>query len=330
MNRSTLTHISLAGTLLCAPFASAEVIAASSAARSASISEPADGPALGAAKTIETDDGVTLTVYDAGEGDPVILLAGGPGFAGIQMLPIAQSVRASHRGILMDQRGTGASEVDEIDPAAFTIDRSVADLNTVVDTLELDSVTLIGHSWGAVLSMAYAAEHPERVASMVLVGPAGIDASFWAAYQGNIQQRLGPQDMQTLSQIPQPEQTLEGMAEYSREVNKAIAHATLGNKDAAEALRAEMALERFNPRVSLAMQGALQSFDFREQLKTFEAPVLVIQGDEDPIGRPVADRIVETMPNATLEIIEACGHWPFLEHKDDLNRRIDAFLAGND
>ena len=276
---------------------------------------------------VETAEGITLRVRTMGEGDPVVLLSGGPGFAGEQMWPIATYVAKTNTAIVPDQRGTGQSKLDPFDPAAFSIDTMVQDLEALRIHLGHDAWTLVGHSWGSILSMAYAAQHPDHVTSLVLVSPAGIESSFWSTYQTNLAARITPEMQAEMAQVQPTEQTLEAFAEMSRAYNKIMAPAMVENESAIDALRAEMSEDNMNPMVGLAMQQSLMSYDLRPDLTDFNKPTLVIQGDADPIGRETADRITETIASAKLETIENCGHWPFLETPKALESAITAFLA---
>ncbi|MEM1186686.1 MAG: alpha/beta hydrolase [Planctomycetota bacterium] len=279
----------------------------------------AGAPEPKATHTVEAA-GVELRVREWGQGDAMVCLAGGPGFHVDQMMSTAQSVAKTHRALLLDQRGTGGSPVGEpFDPGQFSIAQAVGDLEAVRASLGLEQWGLVGHSWGGLLAMAYAAEHPDRVSKLILVSPAGIDASFWQGYQVAIMTRLDDKGRAALAALQPPEeQTLEAYAELSRQSNLAIAGATVGSgarEGAVDALRAEMR-EGFDGRIGLAMQQHLMGYDFSEQLKSMEAPVVVIQGSEDPIGSDVGERIVETLPNAERLEIEGCGHWPFHEMPD--------------
>ena len=140
--------------------------------------EPAAEPAPLPAVQVPVEGG-TLHVRDlapeAGSDEPaILLLTGGPGFSGALFEPLAQHLAARHRVLLPDQRGTGKSVMEPWDPAPFTIEGAVADLETIREALGLERWILLGHSWGGILGMSYAAEHPERVAGLVLVDSGGV------------------------------------------------------------------------------------------------------------------------------------------------------------
>jgi pimeloyl-ACP methyl ester carboxylesterase/DNA-binding CsgD family transcriptional regulator len=74
-----------------------------------------------------------------------------------------------HTLIRYDERGCGLSDRD-VDDDAFTLERWVSDLETVVDATAVDRFALLGISQGASLAIAYAVRHPDRVTHLVLYG----------------------------------------------------------------------------------------------------------------------------------------------------------------
>jgi pimeloyl-ACP methyl ester carboxylesterase len=70
-------------------------------------------------------------------------------------------------GLVYDRVGTGAS-TRLADPTEYTTERAVADLEAVRVHTGASRVVLHGHSWGVVFAVAYAQEHPDRVAALVL------------------------------------------------------------------------------------------------------------------------------------------------------------------
>ncbi len=255
-------------------------------------------------------DGVSLRVRDMGTGDAVVLLAGGPGFAGEQMYSSANVVAKTHRAILPDQRGTGASAIESTD--GITLDTAVADLEAVRSALELERWTVVGHSWGAVVAMAYAGAHPDRVAGLVLVSPAGPDATFWGRYQQNMFAKMNEQTRAALGAIDQTGTP----ADVVRASNKAMAPLMVADSSSVPALHEEMTPERFNPDLLLALQPVLLSYDVKGGLGTLEAPVRILQGDQDPIGLETTQEILDLIPGSTRTLIDDCGHWPFIERPE--------------
>jgi len=296
---------------------------------------PAPGAEPVSDAKVEVSEDVSLRVRVFGEDPhrpPVLMLTGGPGFAGEQLRSTAEALSATRRVILPDQRGTGASNTGPlvIDPNAFSFEQAVADLEAIRESMGIEKWSLAGHSWGGLLSMLYLSEHPDRVASVALISPAGVESAFWSHYQQNIFNNLTDAERQGIGDVPLPEdESPEEITRYIRAANRAMAPAMLVNKDAIDALRAEITPENFNPAVSLSMQDELQNYDLREPLGKVDTTVLIIQGDGDPVGRFTSQQILDTIPNSKLRTLENCGHWPMLETPEELNSRLEAFFSAN-
>lgn len=108
---------------------------------------------------------------------PVLLwLHGGPGGAERPLFRYFNGELESHFVVAyLDQRGTGRSFDADADPHLLTVERHLADLDTVVNhlrrTLGCEKVVLIGHSWGGALGILFAHAHPEKVTALVAVSP---------------------------------------------------------------------------------------------------------------------------------------------------------------
>jgi len=116
-------------------------------------------------------------------GRPYVLLSGGPGLNSSYVDPIAIELSHERTIVVLDQRGTGTSRDAIGDGSQLTVAGAIADLDALRAALGLTHLSLLGHSWGAMLSMAYAAAHGDRVASLVLLDPGGPDPSFFISFR---------------------------------------------------------------------------------------------------------------------------------------------------
>ena len=122
-----------------------------------------------------------------GSGPPVVLLHGGPGlydyFDDLEAM-LADSFDV-HR---YDQRGSGRSErVLPYEVATF-----VADLDALRAHWGHDRWTLVGHSWGAGLALAYAVEHLDRVTALVHMDGTGLIKDWQEEYHSVSDERRTP------------------------------------------------------------------------------------------------------------------------------------------
>lgn len=120
-------------------------------------------------------DAIHWSVAGNPAGKPAVVLHGGPG-AGCSPGLRRYFDPAAYRIVLFDQRGCGRSTPSAADPATGlatnTTPHLLADLETLRRHLDIDRWLLFGGSWGAVLGLAYAQRHPERVSEIVLTGVA--------------------------------------------------------------------------------------------------------------------------------------------------------------
>ncbi|KJF73302.1 prolyl aminopeptidase [Agrobacterium arsenijevicii] len=121
---------------------------------------------------IDVSDGHRLHVTIAGnpEGQPAILLHGGPG-SGISATARRHFDPERYRIIQFDQRGCGQSTPNAAESLEHnTTHHLIDDMEAIRVALALDDWLVFGTSWGSTLALAYAQRHPQRVRAMVLAG----------------------------------------------------------------------------------------------------------------------------------------------------------------
>ena len=123
---------------------------------------------LYASEPLAVGDGHVLQVHHAGnpQGQPVLLLHGGPGSGQSPVLRRAFDPRHYHL-IAPDQRGAGHS-TPAGGTAHNTLPHLLADLRLLRQHLNLPPCLVVGGSWGATLALAFAADQPEAVSALLL------------------------------------------------------------------------------------------------------------------------------------------------------------------
>jgi proline iminopeptidase len=112
---------------------------------------------------------------------PVIFLHGGPGAFIVDHDAVAEAffqelARDHFEVYLYDQVGSGRS-ARLADPRQYTVDRQIADLESIRQIIHAEKLILIGDSWGATLAASYMAEHPGRCAKVIFTSPGAIEDS---------------------------------------------------------------------------------------------------------------------------------------------------------
>ncbi|MFC3893960.1 alpha/beta fold hydrolase [Lentzea rhizosphaerae] len=271
-------------------------------------------------------DGTELAYRDAGDGVPLVVLAGGPGRAS-EYLETLGGLDASRRLVILDNRGTGRSGAP-VDPFTYRRDMLVRDVEMLRRHLGLDVVDVLGHSAGAGIAMGYAADFPDRVGRLVLLTPAlrsvGLspEQSDWDAF---LAARAGEPWFEAattaLRRTAAGDTSVENRVAaspllYARWDERAQAHA-----------RAELGQWKYEVALGYNAEGAFVPGVLRRALTDFDHPVLVYACSEDPIS-PVrrCAELADLFPGSTLHVHEGVGHFPWVEDPDAVATRIAEFL----
>jgi proline iminopeptidase len=273
--------------------------------------------------------GVTLHYYERGQGEPVLVLSGGPGFSSDYMTPVAQELASGFRTVLLDQRGTGRSTLEKLDASTLTLQLAVEDLEILRRHLGLGSWTVLGHSWGGMLAMAYAVAHPESVKALILVCSGGPTVEFFAPFGANIEARLLSGDHEALDFWRDPAQRQADPRRAAYESLRARTPAYFFSRKNAWPFIALLRPEGYTSAVNRLLIADLEknAYDLRPGLRKLQIPALVVAARQDPVPESVALEIHGLLRGSRLRIVERSGHFPWLEQPKDLYDAVREFLA---
>jgi len=276
------------------------------------------------AATFASHDGTVLHYDVIGKGETVLLLSGGPGFSPDYLRPIAGSLGSEFRFILLHQRGTGRSTVERYDASTMALPLLVADLEALRKHLELEKLTIAGHSFGGILSMMYVRAHPERVAALALIDSGGPTLATVAKFTANLEARYTKEEREQIKEWSDPQRVAGNRSRAVLELTKAKTAAYFADRDKAKPLIDAMDERSFSEPVFWAIVQQMMVLDLREGLERLKAPVLVIHGRQDPL--PSADEVHAAFPGSKLVWIEDAGHFPWIEQPRPFHQALGQFL----
>ena len=265
--------------------------------------------------------GGTLGYRRFGTSGPLhVLLSGGPGLEAAYVDPVAVELARDRTVVVLDQRGTGTSREAFGDGSALTVAGAVADLDGLREALGLRRLSLLGHSWGAMLSMAYAAAHGDRVASLALLDPGGPDPAFFKGFGERIGARLTAAD-NAAALAAQQANSADG-------VQRAILPGFFYDHAKGLAFQASLPQHFANSDVNRTMYTDVAAhYDVTKTLNGTTIPTLLLYGTDDPSR--VAEAQLDTLfPHATKVMVADSGHFPWLENFTPFYAAIRAFLNG--
>ena len=268
--------------------------------------------------------GARLFVQEYGDSrnPPVILLHGGPGLPGY-MKSLGEAL--SRRAFAVDyhQRGSRRSP----SPGPFRIVDHVRDLDCVVREYGKNArPVLVGHSWGGVLALCYAAANPGRLAKTIIIGCGPLDHECSARFSATINARLPYAEFlmtrellkqiksKNLSESRRSAAYLRWCGILLRVYNRdpdSFDLSTLERPSVASALATDADYE-----------GRLKSGTLLKSLARVSGPLVVFHGDYDPIPwQGILPQVSKGGPNRKTHLLRQMGHIPWLE------RGRERFLA---
>ncbi|MCU7553810.1 alpha/beta hydrolase [Alteromonas sp. ASW11-19] len=250
--------------------------------------------------------------YEMGEGEPLILIHGGGGYAS-QWFPIMESLAKSYHLFVVDRPGSGLTDKFNYDGVNLT-NHGAEFVRTFMDALNLDRAHLVGHSMGGLFSVNFADRYPERVNKLVLIGhPAGgtLDIPPQVIMMG-----LPGVNTLLLKLIGEP--TIEGSRDFH---NMMLVHNTQQLSDTywQNDVNAQLIpgnARSFNSLIENVVEfgGFKEEFLIHNALFTLPHDVTFIVGDKD-IWDTVdnAEYLVSNMSNAAVHVIDNASHLPWLD-----------------
>ncbi|MGW7460142.1 alpha/beta fold hydrolase [Streptomyces sp. NPDC054797] len=248
-------------------------------------------------------------------GTPVVMLAHGFGCDQNMWRLVAPALAGEFRVVLFDYVGSGGS-----DPAAWnderyaSLDGYARDVIEVCEALDLRDVTFVGHSVSAMIGVLAAAAAPERLSSLVMVGPSPCYIDD-ATYRGG----FSAEDIDEL---------LESLESNYLGWSAAMAPVIMGNPERPE-LGEELTNSFCATDPAMARVFARTTFlsDSRGDLKSVGVPTLVLECSEDVIApREVGAYVHAAVPGSRLITLDATGHCPQLSAPEATTSAIRSFL----
>jgi 2-succinyl-6-hydroxy-2,4-cyclohexadiene-1-carboxylate synthase len=261
-----------------------------------------------------------LTVELEGAGQPLVLLHG---FTGSMRVwdDVRFELRSSATVVAIDLIGHGRSPKPS-DPARYSLAHATADLASVLDTLALDRVSLLGYSMGGRVALHFALAHSNRVRRLILESASpGLDDPF--------ERQFRVQRDDDLARRIETRGVAAFVAEWEQQPLLALApHVT------DEVWQRQHAQRLSNDQIGLANSlrgmGAGQQAPLWSRLPELSMPVTLIVGESDFRYRGIAERMRPVLPEARLEVVPDAGHTVHVDQPAAYVRLVKAAIAPAD
>ncbi len=271
-----------------------------------------ENPEIGATAVAK---GIKTHYLEAGKGHPVVLIHGsGPGVTSYANWRLVLPALAENFRVLApDMIGFGFSER----PAniQYGVQTWADQVVGLMDTLELPTAHMVGNSFGGAIALRIAAQHPDRVGKLVLMGSMGVSFPI----------------TEGLERVWGYEPSFENM----RKVLDVFAYSRdLVNDELAEVRYRGSIQPGFQESFAAMFPAPRQRWveamcTPEDEIRRLPHRTLIVHGREDQVI-PVQTslRLMELIDNADLSVFSHCGHWSMIERTEDFNRNVSEFFSG--
>jgi pimeloyl-ACP methyl ester carboxylesterase len=252
---------------------------------------------------------------------PLVFVHGWAGSAEDWRKIVAHYVAQGESVLVYDAAGFGQSQFESDEIARWTdysLERYVRDLKAILDAEGIERVRLVGHSWGGVVTMCFAARYPERVEALVPIGSAYFDpdkllhqALRWISYL-----------IAWLLVFIKP--WLRRNKRLQRLAVRRYLYRPLEEGETEHLVNSVM---QSNNRAIVQTLLAGYEVRFKKLCPTIQCPTLYVGSDHD-VAAPLLYVIafVPFTPHATSVTIKKCGHFPMIERPNELIATLDSFF----
>ena len=290
---------------------------------------------------IETN-GVMLYVKMIGtsSGDPLFVLHGGPGASHEYFLPYLLGLAKDHRLLFIDERGSGKSQKLS-DPAGYTIEQMVEDVEGIRKALRMGKIDLLGHSFGGALAQAYALKYQENLNHLVL-------ASTWSSTKkmnevlARMKEKLTPELRKRVEAMEKKGLYGQGKPYEKNRYPNDYMIAAWGegyfpflyqkhpdpNYDpiASGIMSWDLYRQMWGSDGEFVITGNLKSVEYTDRLAELKVPTLLVVGDHDECDPELSRDMQAKIAGSSLTVLPSAGHMTFVDQPDLFTRELDEFL----
>jgi proline iminopeptidase len=274
-------------------------------------------------------DDVEIAYWRVGKGASLVTVHGGPGIGHRYLRPL-DAWADEFEVVYYDHRGSGYTEVGDTDKVSFS--GGIADLDGLRRHLGIDRINLVGHSFGAILALLYAAKHPEETGSLVLLNPA-------PPFVPELAQQLGKNMAVLRTPADDAEkEALETSEAFAARDPKTLERHTLNAytpfftdrswRDAADLGFTEITAANILAAGDRTFRD-LGQLDPVGALATVACPTLVVHSERDPVPEEFSRILADKIASAEYQLISDAAHFVHLEDPATLAAAVKPFLGNN-
>lgn len=290
------------------------------------LTTPADAQA--ARQGLLSLDDARLFYEVVGSGEPIVVVHGGPGLDHQYLQPGLDALATRNTLVYYDQRGTGRSSAELVE-SVITFDAFVEDIDALRETLGYERISVLGHSFGALIALEYTRRYPDRTRALILMSPVEPGSRYREETARRQEERLSAELREEMEELRRSEAfAARDPATLSRFYRLAFRPVV---RDPAVVDRLDLDLSGTTARqgqdVARLLGTSLGEVEWWDRLPSIETPTLVLHGRFDAPPLEMARALAEAFPLGTFEALNA-GHFPYAEDRQGVLSAVSSFFAG--
>lgn len=244
---------------------------------------------------------------------------------------VAGALSSHYRVIAFDLRGHGESEW--VSDGDYGVMDHVFDLASLLDTLDIDRFTLIGHSLGGNIALRYAGLYPEQIEKMVAIEGLGPSPRMLAEREAKpVTDRLTEWVEQRRSLSDRKPRIMADIAEAKGRMKAAFSHLP---DDLIQHLTETGVKTNADGTVRWAYDPAglgrspsdIPHADFVHLWSRITCPTWLVYGANSWASNPAEDGRAKAFQNATVTLVQDAGHWLHHDQFDQFMADLKTFLG---
>lgn len=274
-------------------------------------------------------NGTELYVKTLGTGEPIVIVHGGPGMDHSYFLPQFNELAKYYKLIFYDQRASGLSSAN-VDTNSITMKNFVKDLEGIRKYFGIEKMNLLGHSWGGLVAMFYTIKYPENLKSLILSNPTPPTSDLRNASFKLMAERTSREDSIAQTKLIHSKRFAERDPKTMENFFRLLFASSFYHKSYIDSLTL-----RFPDDYSIKSKlinylykdTSIMNYDITDKLEKINCPVLIVTGDYDLMPQESNNILQKNIKNSKLVILKNCGHFPFVEDKNEYFILLENFLS---
>lgn len=277
-------------------------------------------------EVISNINGTQLFIKTIGQGEPIVVVHGGPGLNHTYLDPHFDRLTKDFQVVFYDQRASGRSSIPS--PDSISLDLFAGDIDGIRNYLKRDKIYILAHSWGVIPAVHYASRYPDRVKGLIFCNAIPLNKQFDKEMrQAQLAKSIGL-DSTDRSIIMGSPNFRAGKASAYRKLMLLSFRNSFHKESNFEKL--DMTLRDDYTTASAALYTGLgkelAQYDYYENLKSFSFPILVLHADKDVIPMEADQKVIDNSSNATLKVFKKSGHFIFIEENKKFTSVVKKFM----